>query len=87
MQQPDTTTKKGLRDLAILCLMYDAAARVSEIIGLTPGMVRIDKPHTIKLIGKGIYKPLTIKLIGKGTKARIVPLLEKDGNLKPLHDQ
>lgn len=65
LQQPDTTTKKGLRDLAILCLMYDSAARVSEIIDLTPAMVRFDKPYTIKLIGKG-------------NKARIVPLMEKE---------
>ena len=65
LQQPSSITKKGLRDLAILSLMYDSAARVSEIIGLTPSMVRLQKPHTIKLIGKG-------------NKARIVPLIDKE---------
>jgi integrase/recombinase XerD len=65
LRQPVATTKKGLRDLAILSLMYDSAARVSEIINLTPAMVRMEKPNTIKLIGKG-------------SKARIVPLMEKD---------
>lgn len=65
LKQPDKTTKKGLRDLSILCLLYDSAARVSEIIALTPSMVRLDKPYTIKLIGKG-------------NKARIVPLMEDE---------
>jgi len=65
LRQPDTKTPKGLRDLAILCLMYDSAARVSEIINLTPSMIRLEQPHTIKLVGKG-------------NKARIVPLMESD---------
>lgn len=65
LKQPDKTTKKGLRDLSILCLLYDSAARVSEIIALTPSAVRLEKPYTIKLIGKG-------------NKARIVPLMEDE---------
>lgn len=65
LKQPNKMTKKGFRDLSILCLMYDSAARVSEIIALTPTMVRLEKPYTIKLIGKG-------------NKARIVPLMEDD---------
>lgn len=64
LQQPDPLTKKGLRDLAMLALMYDCAARVQEVIDLTPSMVRL-------------HKPFTIKLIGKGSKARIVPLMEQ----------
>lgn len=42
--------------------MYDSGARVQEIIDLTPSMVRLEQP-------------CTVKLIGKGNKARIVPLL------------
>lgn len=63
LQQPDTTTAKGRRDLSLLCLMYDTGARVQEIIDLTPCMLRLDKPPTIKIIGKG-------------NKARIVPMLD-----------
>jgi len=64
LQQPDPLTKKGLRDLVMLALMYDSAARVQEVIDLTPSRIRL-------------YKPFTIKLIGKGSKARIVPLMEQ----------
>jgi integrase/recombinase XerD len=64
LEQPNQATRSGRRDLAMLSLMYDCAARVQEIIDLTPGMIRLHKPYTVKLIGKG-------------NKARIVPLLEQ----------
>jgi len=69
LQQPDSTTPKGRRDLALLSLMYDIAGRVQEIIDLTPSSVRLDKPPTIKLTGKG-------------NKTRIIPMLE--GQVKLL---
>lgn len=65
LRQPDLSTKKGVRDLAMLALMYDTGARVQEIIDLTPASLRLNKPYTIKLIGKG-------------NKARIVPLMEEE---------
>jgi len=64
LKMPNQGTKSGRRDLALLSLMYDTAARVQEIADLTPTMVHLSKPSTIKLIGKG-------------KKARIVPLMEK----------
>lgn len=60
---PDTTTKRGRRDLALLSLMYDTGARVQEIVDLTPQNIRFEKPSTIKLHGKG-------------NKSRIVPMME-----------
>jgi len=69
LEQPDVTTKRGRRDLALLSLMYDAGARVQEVIDLTPSRVRLDKPYTIQITGKG-------------NKTRIVPLLE--GQVKIL---
>jgi len=63
LEMPDQSLKSGQRNLAILSLMYDTAARVQEIIDLTPSNIRFDKPYTVKLIGKG-------------KKTRIVPLME-----------
>ncbi len=65
LQGPDVFTRSGRRDLALLSLMYDSGARVQEMIDLTPSMIRLDPPSTVKLIGKG-------------HKARIVPLLEQE---------
>lgn len=64
LEQPDTTTKKGYRDLALLSLMYDSGSRVQEIIDLTPSNIRLETP-------------CTIQITGKGNKSRIVPLLQK----------
>lgn len=63
LQQPDTSRMKGRRDLALLSLMYDSGARVQEIIDLAPSALRLNKPATIKIIGKG-------------SKVRLVPLLD-----------
>jgi len=63
LKQPNTTTSRGRRDLALLSLMYDTGARVQETIDLTPSMLRLNKPATIKIVGKG-------------NKARLVPMLD-----------
>jgi site-specific recombinase XerD len=64
LQQPDTSKSKGRRNLALLSLMYDTGARVSEIINITPQCVRLDKPYTVIITGKG-------------NKTRVVPILEE----------
>jgi integrase/recombinase XerD len=53
LQQPDVTTSRGRRDLALLSLMYDTGSRVQELIDLTPLSLRLDKPSTIRVTGKG----------------------------------
>lgn len=63
LEQPDISTKRGRRDLALLSLIYDTGARIQEVINLTSSTLHLDKP-------------CTIKIVGKGNKARIVPLLE-----------
>ena len=65
LEQPDTTTRRGRRDLALLSLMYDTGARVSEMTDLTVSSVRISS------------EPYTIRIVGKGRKARIVPLMKE----------
>ncbi|NYI72419.1 integrase/recombinase XerD [Naumannella cuiyingiana] len=59
---PDTSTVAGLRDAALLELLYGTGARVSEITALDVDDV------TAALEGGGL------RLIGKGDKERVVPL-------------
>ncbi len=63
LQQPDTRISRGRRDLTLLSLMYDTGSRVQEVIEFTPSMLRLNKPATIKIVGKG-------------NKARLVPMLD-----------
>lgn len=63
LMQPDINTRNGRRDLALLGLMYDSAARVQEMADLTPSDFRFEGTTTVKLKGKG-------------RKSRIVPLSE-----------
>ncbi|MCK5839842.1 MAG: tyrosine-type recombinase/integrase [Bacteroidales bacterium] len=65
LQQPNVVKGKGLRDLTLLSLMYESAARVQEIIDLTPSSLYLDS------------KPYRVILHGKGNKHRPVPLPEE----------
>jgi len=70
LRQPDTSVLKGRRDATILCVLYDTAARVSELCDLKIEDVRFDNPPSIRLTGKGM-------------KVRTVPILpETAKNLK-----
>lgn len=69
LQQPDTQKTKGLRDLVLLSLMYESAARVQEIIDLTPSSLFIKS------------KPYRVILHGKGNKYRSIPLPDKQVEL------
>lgn len=53
MEQPDISKPKGRRDLAILLLLYDSAARVQELCDLKVCDVRVDTPAVVHLFGKG----------------------------------
>ena len=63
-EQPDTSTKKGRRDLALMVVLYDAGARVQELIDLKVYDVRLAQPATITLTGKDNKKrniPIMVK--------------------------
>ncbi|MBC8042944.1 MAG: tyrosine recombinase XerC [Rhizobacter sp.] len=59
----DAASFEGLRDRAILELLYSSGIRLSELIGLD--MADVDLQHRL------------IKVLGKGKKHRIVPVGEK----------
>ncbi len=62
LAKPDKKTNQGIRDLALLSLLYDSGARVQELIDLRWRDLRMEAPATI-----------TLK--GKGNKSRIVPFM------------
>ena len=64
LAMPDTKTRKGRRDQALLTLLYDSGARVQELADLRVGDVRLEFPAQVKLTGKG-------------RKTRSVPLMDK----------
>lgn len=68
LEQPDTTKKRNRRDLTIMATLYDTGARVQELIDLKTSDVRLTKPATIILTGKG-------------NKKRCIPIMEKTRNL------
>jgi len=67
-EQPDTSTKKGRRDLVLMVVLYDAGARVQELIDLKVCDVRL-------------AQPATITLTGKGNKKRNIPIMAKTRTL------
>ncbi|MFR9566043.1 MAG: tyrosine-type recombinase/integrase [Rikenellaceae bacterium] len=71
--QPDQSTCRGRRNLALLSLMYDTGGRVSEIADLKVDCVRIT------------HEPYTIRLFGKGRKSRIVPLVKEQVSILSLY--
>lgn len=49
----DINATMGMRDKALLQLLYNTGARVQEIVDLHLGDLRLDKSGQVKLIGKG----------------------------------
>ena len=64
LSAPDQGTRKGRRDLTLLCLLYDSAARVQELADLKVKDIRLSAPAQVTLTGKG-------------RKTRVVPLMDK----------
>lgn len=60
LEQPDTTTPRGLRDKALIEVLYATGLRVSELINLRAGDLHLEEGY--------------LTCIGKGDKQRIVPL-------------
>lgn len=60
LAQPDVKTPRGLRDRALIELLYATGLRVSELMTLRPGDVNLESSY--------------LTCTGKGEKQRIVPM-------------
>jgi site-specific recombinase XerD len=67
LSMPDSSTIKGFRDMALMAVLYDSAARVQEIIDLKVKDLRLDKLAVITLHGKG-QKIRHVPISGKTKK-------------------
>jgi integrase/recombinase XerD len=60
MDAPDRSDPRGLRDAAMLEVLYATGLRVSELVGLRLGDLHLDAGY--------------LRCVGKGAKERVVPL-------------
>jgi integrase/recombinase XerD len=60
LAQPDTSTPKGLRDRALIELLYATGLRVSELVGLRAADLNLEEGW--------------LTCTGKGSKQRVVPI-------------
>ena len=60
IDQPDVSTPRGLRDRAMVELLYATGMRVSELVGLRPADINIEASY--------------LTCTGKGEKQRIIPV-------------
>ena len=68
LAKPDLSTVFGRRDAVLLSLLYDSAARVQELCDLRVRDLRLQKPYTVTLTGKG-------------AKTRSVPIMRDTAEL------
>ena len=61
--QPDVSTPLGLRDRAMIELLYATGLRVSELVGVRAADLHLDEQY--------------LTCIGKGSKERLVPIGEQ----------
>jgi integrase/recombinase XerD len=60
LAQPDTSTPRGLRDKALIEVLYATGLRVSELLSLKTGNLHLDEGY--------------LTCVGKGNKERLVPI-------------
>lgn len=63
LDAPDLSTELGVRDKAMIELLYASGLRVSELVGLTLRELRLDQGYLL--------------VFGKGSKERLVPVGER----------
>jgi len=63
--QPDTHTTRGIRDLALMAVLFDSGMRISELANLKMGDLHLSG------------SPTTLKVLTKGGKLRQIPLCKE----------
>ena len=53
LNSPNTTTRLGIRDRAMMHLCFAGGLRVSELVGLPLENVRLERTPSIRVVGKG----------------------------------
>ena len=66
LRAPDTSTPRGLRDRALIELLYATGLRVSELVSLRPQDLHLDAGY--------------LTTTGKGEKQRVVPVGDEAGD-------
>ena len=61
--QPDVSTPRGLRDRAMIEMLYATGMRVSELVGIRASDLHLDEHY--------------VSCIGKGNKERLIPIGEQ----------
>ncbi len=64
LAQPNTETRKGIRDLLLMIMLYDTGARIQELLNL-------------QICDIQFCKTPTVKVLGKGNKYRFIPIMPK----------
>lgn len=72
LRLPNPEKKNGRRDLALLSLLYESAARAQELCDLCIGDIRFGSPTKVKLHGKG-------------SKVREIPISDDVSSLLKYH--
>jgi integrase/recombinase XerD len=65
IKQPDVSTPRGIRDRALIELLYATGMRVSELVAVRPNDLHLEEGY--------------LTCVGKGDKERIVPLGQEAG--------
>lgn len=68
LNMPDRASRQGRRDVVLLTLLYDTAARVQELIDLQVGDINFKN-----------FPAVTLR--GKGNKTRIVPIMPETSKM------
>lgn len=71
LNMPDNNTPKGIRDLAVLTLLYNSGCRVDEFIKIK--------------IGDIDFSAMTVFVMGKGRKHRTIPLNKPTVNIIKMY--